>query len=494
VKKDDVLPPFALRRAYALKTLILPKTLTEIDTRSLMECLALETVVVGDDIQTVNWSAFDDDASLTRLYLLATKKPKMDADNWFWRNMCNNYNPTFDAFYVRPSIYNDYIGDADYVGSSWQRTNNITTGIFKDDESFAAFASHAAATEDDLVGVDDVSGWFNDRAGIKDLTPLRYTAVTELKAADIRPLAQLERIALPMPLDSIEENSFANAKGLRWADFMMCMPTVIGQLRNGGLRNVGLSENTLCFMPSEYGETQEVNVVVGDTTSTMNCASYRLVDGQDYDVPYAFKAAQVENTRTLGKSTAPYTICLPYDLPVPNGAKAYKLSGRSSTELVFTQTLETLEALQPYLIWTTNGDALLNTGAADIPTSGGMTYGHQHDAPGFSMRGTLSGISNAEAAELGAYTLQQDGKWHPVMDDTDVHRAATILPYRAYLLENRRPGARAIGMTLEGTTGIEQLRTIDSDGTERVYDLNGRQLSAPTKGISIINGRKIISK
>jgi hypothetical protein len=49
-------------------------------------------------------------------------------------------------------------------------------------------------------------------------------------------------------------------------------------------------------------------------------------------------------------------------------------------------------------------------------------------------------------------------------------------------------------MTLEGTTGIEQLRTIDRDGTERIYDLNGRQLSVPTKGVNIKNGKKILVK
>jgi hypothetical protein len=108
------------------------------------------------------------------------------------------------------------------------------------------------------------------------------------------------------------------------------------------------------------------------------------------------------------------------------------------------------------------------------------------------MRGTLYGIDNAEASELGAYTLQQDGKWHPVMSDTDEHRAARILPFRAYLLENRKAGARAIGMMLEDATGIEQLRTIDSDGTERLYDLNGRQLSVPVKGINVIKGRKVV--
>jgi hypothetical protein len=167
---------------------------------------------------------------------------------------------------------------------------------------------------------------------------------------------------------------------------------------------------------------------------------------------------------------------------------------RSDNELIFTQTLDRLEALQPYLVWADQSEASLNTGASDIPASGGTTYGRQHDAPGFSMRGTLYRIGNAEASELGAYTLQNDGKWHPVLSDNDEHRAASIPPYRAYLLENRRAGVRAIGMKLEGTTGIEQLRTIDNDGTERVYDLNGRQLSAPTKGINVINGKKIIAK
>ena len=418
----------------------------------------------------------------------------MTQDNWVWRNMCNNYSPTFDAFYVRPSLYDEYLRDEAYTGS-WQRTNNISRGAFDDDESFAAFASHAAAKEDDLLGVDDVSGWFRGREGIKDLSPLRYTLVTELKAADMKPLTQLERIAFPVMLENIEDNSFADAKNLHWADFTGCESTmVVNQLRNGGLRNKGFSENTLCYMPKEYGQSDEVNVIVGDTTNMMNCAIYRLIDENDYDVPYGFKAQTVENTRTLSKSAVPYTICLPYDLNIPAGAKAYKLSGRSNNELIFTQTLDRLEALQPYLIWADQSDATLGTSVVDIPASGGMTYGRQHDAPGFSMRGTLYGISNAEATELGAYTLQNDGKWHPVMSDNDEHRAASILPFRAYLLQNRVTRNRAIGMTLEGTTGIEQYRTIDSDGTERVYDLNGRQLSAPTKGVNIVDGKKFIVK
>jgi hypothetical protein len=38
--------------------------------------------------------------------------------------------------------------------------------------------------------------------------------------------------------------------------------------------------------------------------------------------------------------------------------------------------------------------------------------------------------------------------------------------------------------------GIDSIRTIDGDGTERWYDLNGRRIDKPTrKGIYIRNGK-----
>jgi hypothetical protein len=294
----------------------------------------------------------------------------------------------------------------------------------------------------------------------------------------------------------MEDSLFSNAANLLYVDMHMCDSTNISaDLKARGFSRLGIdSLQTLVYLPATYGESDGTNIVVSDGTG-FSAEGFRLIDGRDYFVPYAFKTEKVENTRTLAKSAAPYSICLPYDLPIPAGAKAYKLSGRSTNELIFTETLETLKSLQPYLIWTADGDASLNTGAADIPANGATTVGQQQDAPGYSMRGTLNNISNADAADMGAYTLQNDGMWHPVKNDTDEHRAARILPYRAYLLQSARTNSsRAIGMTLEGTTGIEQLRTIDRDGTERIYDLNGRQLSVPTKGVNIKNGKKILVK
>ena len=496
VDAKDVLPAYAFLQCYQLKTLILPKTLKEIRSRAMMQCENLETVVVGDSIETLNWSAFDDDVSLTRMYLLANKKPELDADNFVWRNLCNNYNPTFDAFYVRPSLYNDYIKDNAYVGNSWQRTNNISKGVFEDDASFVSFAAHAAATEDDLADVTSVKGWFKDHADISDLTPLRYTLVDTLFTADIQPLTQLERIAMPVTLTMVGDEAFSNAKKLRYVDFQLSDTLdLMNSLKDGGLQRIGLTDRTLCYMPAQYGETDEANVAVSNG-SGFRTKTFRLYDDADYCVPMAITAENVENTRTLGRSDAPYTVCLPYSLDIPAGAKVYQLSGRSDNELIFAQYTGKMQALQPYLVWAEFEYALLNVnGETLLPASGGSTYGGQLQSPGFVMRGTLNTIGHDEAVDLGAYVMNDDAKWHPVLNNNFAEQAVIIPPFRCYLLQSRSNGARgAIGMTLEDASGVEQLRTIDSDGTERVYDLSGRRVDGNTKGIVIKNGKKIINK
>ena len=488
----DILPGSAFGECYSLKTLILPRSCKEVRTRAFLQCEYLETLVIGDECEKFNWNSLDDCASMTRMYILSKKKMEMDQDNWFARAVCNNYSPTFDAFYVRPSLYNEYVADNAYTGSQ-QRTNNISSGAFKDDESFAAFAAHAAATEDDLRQVSDISGWFRGHETAVDLNALQYTSIDSLRTADMALLTALNNITLPDSIKGVGKDAFKNATGLRYVDMSKCAEYAPTLAAEGGVRSLGIGENTLAYVPAEYGKTADVNVAVSNGRG-YQAQTFRLVDGLDYCVPYAVTADKVENTRTLAKSTAPYTICLPYSLDVPAGAKVYRLSGRSDNELVFAQHTGRMEALQPYLVWAEQEDALLNvSGEVQMPASGGNTYGGQQQSPGYVMRGTLDAIGNQEAVELGAYVMNDDSMWHPVLSDTDAHKAVTIPAFRCFLLQSRSNGARgAIGMTLEDATGIEQLRTIDSDGTERVYDLSGRLLSAPTKGINIVNGKKVL--
>ena len=507
VEKDNELPIYAFLQAYNLKSLILPKTCTKIKTRALQQCEALETLVLGDDLVDFDWSALDDDASLTRLYIMAKKKPKLDVDCWLVRQLYNNYNPTFDAFYVRPSLYNDYLSDRAYT-HELQRTNLISKGVFDDDDSFCAFARHAAATQDDLAGIADVKGWFDAHPGAKNLTPLKYTSIDSLKTATVEKLTQLECISLPKTLKDVDKNVFQKNTKMRYVDFLQCQDAnLMSSLRYGAQSNLGLNEErTLVYMPAAYDNIGETNVIV-DKGCQFKTEKFHLIDSLDYLVPYAFEANQIANTRKLAVSKVPHTVCLPYSMALPAGAVAYQLSKRNANKLVFEEvTSSNIEALHLYLVVVDGKQAQgqvdhitldsYKSGAPQpVPASTGIRM-EQDDVPGYSIRGTLKAISNKEAADLGAYILQSDGKWHPV---TTAKTEGRILPFRAYLLQSARRGAAPIEMSLISSngdvTGIDTIQTIDRNGNSRYYDLQGREIDGRSaKGLMIKNGKKVIIK
>ena len=59
--------------------------------------------------------------------------------------------------------------------------------------------------------------------------------------------------------------------------------------------------------------------------------------------------------------------------------------------------------------------------------------------------------------------------------------------------QRRASGLRRTLQRLEDVNGIEQLRTIDADGTERIYDLSGRRNDGNVRGIVVKNGKKMVS-
>ena len=61
--------------------------------------------------------------------------------------------------------------------------------------------------------------------------------------------------------------------------------------------------------------------------------------------PYADLLYLETRTPLEAKSSAPYTVCLPYALDIPAGAKVYRLSGRGTSELIFAQHTGRMEAM-----------------------------------------------------------------------------------------------------------------------------------------------------
>ena len=501
VESDNVLPAYSFLQCYNLKTLILPKTCKEVKSRALQQCEALETLVVGDDCEEFNWDALDDDASLERLYILSKKKLEIGSEFAVWRWLCNNYNPTVDAFYVRPSLYNDYLRDSDYTGSSWQRTNNVSKGIFTEDESFCAFAAHGAATRDDLTKITSVDGWFSSHPLVRTMEPLRYTSVTALNKKDFAKLSKLERVAIPASLQRVEDGLFTDCKSLHWVDFMDCRTgsPLSGELTGNVKSKIGLSEDALLYMPWSVGDNTEANVVTG-AEGSLHSRYYKLSDAWDYDVPYAFKTDVTRLSRQLLKNVAT-TICLPYKQQIPYDTKAYKLTQRRGRELVFTQVDSDMEALHPYLLVSGGRNYVINNFATDVPASGPQLIGQDVEVLGGTLRGTLVRVNAQTAVDMEARTLNPSTmKWDLVTVDGKVTSNTSLRPFSAFML---MPGVTSFVATkLEDNeesstpTDIDTITTIDNDGMERYYDLQGHPVQGKPsqRGVYIRDGKKVIVK
>ena len=74
----------------------------------------------------------------------------------------------------------------------------------------------------------------------------------------------------------------------------------------------------------------------------------------------------------------------------------------------------------------------------------------------------------------------------------DEGAAFTIAANKAYLAVPKTANAR-MGFTFGGATGIEAVEK-STVAADRCYDLQGRRVMQPTKGLYIVNGKKVIIK
>ena len=106
-------------------------------------------------------------------------------------------------------------------------------------------------------------------------------------------------------------------------------------------------------------------------------------------------------------------------------------------------------------------------------------------AEGVQTNGLLSGVYAATAVPTeNTYVLQNQG------EDVNFYKAIsglTVNPFRAYL--TTAAAAARLTFDFNEATGIKTVKT--TEGTE-VYNLQGVRVANPTKGLYIVNGKKVI--
>ena len=101
--------------------------------------------------------------------------------------------------------------------------------------------------------------------------------------------------------------------------------------------------------------------------------------------------------------------------------------------------------------------------------------------------GTNKSLNNYSATNLHAYILQSDGKWHRVPASESVY----IPAFRSFFSANNNSVNEFRMVFDDDATSIQE--TPDNNWRDGdVYDLSGRRIINPTKGVYIIGGRKVL--
>ena len=244
------------------------------------------------------------------------------------------------------------------------------------------------------------------------------------------------------------------------------------------------SNNVIYYLPEGSGITGD-NIVVNGVADNVN-----LSDGHPFAIPEEFVASNITYQRSIPQSNSDaYTLCLPFNYSLPASLKAYTLRGKNNNgELVFVEASE-IFANKPYLILAEQTINSLN--AQNVTMKATPDTMEDDGNSDFEFRGTLSPISNEDAAEMGAYILQANRKWHPVKTENP---NAYIAAGRAYLIPKPNAARNFFNCLFSTNEDVTAIKTISKDGSEQYFDLQGHRINTPTKGIYIVRDKQVQDK
>lgn len=190
------------------------------------------------------------------------------------------------------------------------------------------------------------------------------------------------------------------------------------------------------------------------------------------------------------------TICMPFELTSDiltsifgAGWKAYEFKSYENGELGFGSTTS-FYAGYPYIVYV--GTAAIHAEGVKLQNINISRTEAQYDLKGGAyFRGTYAPIA------AGGWTKNADtDNIYGVTSEGKIAKAgasATMKGFRAYF--DLPAGVTAPSLSVQDqTTGITTIVSEGSQQNGEVYNLNGQKVNTPSKGLYIINGRKVVVK
>ena len=238
-------------------------------------------------------------------------------------------------------------------------------------------------------------------------------------------------------------------------------------------------------------------------TVTGTVDTYEYLNESTSYTPTAI-TANVTLTRTLPADKWA-TIVLPFNVTVKqaketfgNEVKLAQLTGINSDNMEFSsvdmttdENATAMNANEPYMIYVPEG-------LSEAKTINGVTIVEgtpsKTSVSGIDFIGSYDALTNIPASDgSNTYYFVSDNKlWKTAESGT----ADTMQGTRAYFKVPGTSAARLRGFVIDSnnTTGISSVATTSQRTEEDYYDLQGRRVKSPKRGLYIVNGKKMVVK
>lgn len=351
----------------------------------------------------------------------------------------------------------------------WDGSTSSVKTIFAYPIADYATADYSSSTSISSVGtyVAKVTG-YNDLKGIKTAGAGGSIKISLAYTCSGAPIAYVPTRAYKLYGESTGDASLTAAL----ADADACYydaTSVIGT----GVDLTSVANKNALFKANAGVLANTKNVIIGTT-----CASLELVDGYPFKTHTDFTATTASYTTTINASAGAGTLCLPFAATIPGGVTAYTLTYAGGDKATATSVETTILANTP---------VLLNGSGEKVFTGSGAV-----SASAANENGALTGVFAATTVPSGSYVLQKQSE---KVGFFKVTGAKTINPFRAYLTaETPAPGLSIIFPEDGDVTGISEIEKMRNADNVTIFDLQGRKVAQPQKGLYIVNGKKIIFK
>lgn len=483
-----------------LRTVEIGNGMTSIPNAMFDSCRKLSSVSISDNVETIGGGAFMCCAFSS---IQLPSKLRTIGPSAFKEGKLKNIQIPQSVTSIGDAAFH-YCLELDGIvveeGNSIYDSREGCNAIIETSTNMLLRGCNNTVIPDGIVGISK-----NAFAGCQDLTSITMPkTLNSIGDWGFEGCRKLSSVTLPQGVTSIGEGTFTYCSALTSITCEAETPPVIG----GAYTFYNVPRNIPIYVPESSVSAYKSAEYWSEFTNFQAIPEINisLTDGEDFSQPESEEYDNIFYTRTFN-NTNWQALYVPFEVPYENIKDDFEVAYINDTRQydrdddgvkeetvieAFKITSGTLEANYPYLI------RAKEVGEKTITVTDAILYATEENSidcssvyDKYTFTGTYSQMSSTELA--GCYALS-GGVWQPIAE------GATLGAFRFYLQVESRSGsaqaAQSIKMRVIGEETDDEATSIDDVeivGNEPiVYDLAGRRVANPTKGVYIVNGKKVL--